>query len=344
MTKAFTKNVLYHSLNLSGVLQYARRSHRKEVLILTYHGVLQTGSESYVNRNCVSAKMFELQMRWLKRYYAVLPLSEILDGLEGKRPLPDYAVAITFDDGFRNNYTIAFPILLKYDLPATIFLTTDFIGQKQRKLWTEHVDAIIQASTARRLSLQMNGDLATFDVYSKETKEMTSDRIRRYLKSINPVERDKKILSLEVQADSLRDCIDEVDERYTFLSWDEIRTMAGGGIEFGSHTATHSILATLSPDEARSELEKSRNEIESQLQKKCELFSYPNGSERDFAKRDQAFLQELGYRAALSQINGFNLPGDDLYALKRINIARSKNFAYFIAKITGVQPKLQSLL
>ena len=344
MTKAFTKSVFYNSLNYSGVLQYARRSHRNDVLILTYHGVLQTGSESYVNRNCIPADMFEMQLRWLKRHYTVLPLSEVLDGLEGRRTLPEYAATITFDDGFRNNFINAFPLLLKYNLPATIFLTTDFIGQRGRKMWTEHVDSIIQTSTSRRLSLQMNGDLATFDVSNKETKEKASDSIRRYLKTINPAEREKKILSLELQVDAVRESVEEVDERYAFLTWDDVRNMADGGIEFGSHTMTNSILSTLSPDEARAELRMSKEVIESELQKECNLFSYPNGFERDFTKRDQAILKELGYRAALSQITGFNLPGDDMYALKRINIARSKNFSFFVAKITGVQPRLQKLI
>ncbi|MFQ5631374.1 MAG: polysaccharide deacetylase family protein, partial [bacterium] len=87
-----------------------------------------------------------------------------------------------------------------------------------------------------------------------------------------------------------------------------------------------------------------KREIETHLKKPCDLFSYPNGSERDFAKRDQATLQSLGYRAAFSQISGFNALGDNLYAIKRINIARSNNFSFFLAKITGVQPMIKKLV
>lgn len=87
----------------------------------------------------------------------------------------------------------------------------------------------------------------------------------------------------------------------------------------------------------------SKEVIESELQKECNLFSYPNGFERDFTKRDQAILRELGYRAALSQITGFNLPGDDMYALKRINIARSKNFSFLSPKLLACSPGSKSL-
>jgi peptidoglycan/xylan/chitin deacetylase (PgdA/CDA1 family) len=341
MNRTFAKNSLYHTLNYAGVTKFARRKHREQVVILTYHGVLESGSESYVNRNCVSAAMFDLQMQWLKKNYRVLAISEILNALAGKKELPPYAAGITFDDGFRNNYTVAFPILLKYNLPAAIFVTTDFIGQANRKLWTERVDAMIQSTTTRRLSVQMNGDFTTFDVSNKDAKELASDHIRKYLKSLNPAARERKIIALEMQVENPRDCIDEVEERYAFLSWDEVKTMSEGGIEIGSHTASHAILATLAPEEAEREMQKSKNEIEAQVQKHCDLFSYPNGTKKDFTARDQGMLQKLGYRAAFSQINGFNTVGDDLYRLKRINIARSKNFSFFLAKITGVQPMIK---
>lgn len=341
MKKTLAKNSFYRTLNYSGLLNFARRKHCDQVVILTYHGVLQKGSENYVNRNCVSAEMFELQMQWLKNNYHVLAISEILDALDRKKELPPYSAGITFDDGFRNNYTVAFPILMKYNLPATIFLTTNFIGQTDQKIWTERVDAIIQSATTRRLSLQMNGDFTTFEVSDKNAKKLTSDHIRRYLKSINPAERERKIVSLEMQIENHRECIDEVEERYTFLAWDEIKTMSQGGIEFGSHTASHSVLATLNPEEAELELQTSKNEIEKHVKKHCGLFSYPNGTKRDFTMRDQALVQQLGYRAAFSQINGFNAVGDDLFRLKRINIPRSNNFSFFLAKITGVQPMIK---
>lgn len=339
---ACMKSAFYKVLQLSGVLHYARRQHRDEVLILTYHGVLKKGTESYVNRNFVSQAMFEAQLRWLRAHYHVLPLAEIIDGLAGKRSLPPFPAAITFDGGYRNNYTVAFPLLLKYNLPATVFLTTNFIGESRKKLWVERVDAIIHSATARRLSLQMNGNLTVFDVSSKRAKVHASDHIRAYLKSLNPAERERKILSLEVQVEQPRDCIEEAEERYAFLSWDEVRTMAEGGIEFGSHTASHAILSTLSSEDAKNELRRSKEAIETQLGRACELFSYPNGQARDFCQRDQALLQELGFRAAFTQICGFNRPGDDLLAMKRINIVRSKQLAYFVAKITGVQPLLKN--
>ncbi len=342
---AVLKHTFYAVLRHGGFYQIARQKHKSDVLILTYHGVLQNGSNEYVNRNCVSAEMFEQQMRWLKQYYTVLPLSEIVDAFRNRKPLPEYTAAVTFDDGFRNNFTVAFPILVRYNIPATVFLTTDMIGNPGARLWTEHVDGIIFNANVRRLQVQMNGTLTEFDVSNQQAKIEASDRIRAFLKTLNPGERARHILALERQVDRPLDFLDddESKERYEFLNWDEVRLMAEHQVEFGSHTRTHSIIAHLSPAELEKELFDSKRKIEQELGRPCRFFSYPNGTARDFSRRDQTMLREAGYEAALSQIYGFNTAETDLYALRRINIVRSPSFSYFLAKVTGVWGDIKKL-
>ncbi|MBC6949062.1 polysaccharide deacetylase family protein [candidate division KSB1 bacterium] len=107
-------------------------------------------------------------------------------------------------------------------------------------------------------------------------------------------------------------------------------------ISFGSHTHTHSIMSGLSLAEAHFELNESRHLIESELGAPCTIFSYPNGSARDFGKRDIELLRKLGFVAATSQLPGFNDHKTNLYALRRINISRHRDFNYFLAKISGM--------
>ncbi len=337
------KNLFYHMLWRLGIFSLARRLHKNQALILTYHGVLSKASDNYVNRNCVSAEMFDRQVRWLKNHYSVISLSELVDAIRGEKPLPPYAAAITFDDGFLNNYSVALPILMKHNVPATMFLTTGYIGGNGAKLWTERVDSIIYSSTLPRLKVQMNGQPVEFDVSSQKAREQASDRIRSYLKSQNPEEREKQIIALERQIEHERDFIDEMEERYKFMSWEDAKVLAESGMELGSHTVSHAILSTLATDKLKEELRDSKITIEEKLQRECPLFSYPNGTTRDFTQRDQDMLKKLGYRAAFSQVYGFNSVGDNPYALKRINIARSENFAYFLAKITGVWGLIKNL-
>lgn len=140
-------------------------------------------------------------------------------------------------------------------------------------------------------------------------------------------------MELERQIEGMRSFIDEMDERYDFLDWDEVSQMVESGlIEIGSHTCSHSILSTLTEEEVHSELLNSKMAIEAQLNKPCTLFSYPNGTPSDFTHRDKKVLQKLGYETALSQIDGLNGVGEDIYALKRINIVRSPNFPFFCQK------------
>lgn len=339
------KSIFYGSMQVTGLFELMRRMNAQKALILTYHGVLETGSENYVNRNCVSREMFEKQMLWLKRKYHPLPLSQMVEMIKGKKTLPENAVAITFDDGFRNNFKVAFPVLQKYEIPATIFVTTDFVGTQGTKLWTERIDSIIYSATIRRLRLPIDGAEGTFDISTPENKIKSSDKIRKLLKSKSRDEREQHILMLERQIDGMRNFIDEMEERYAFLHWDDMAQMIKSGlIEIGSHTCSHSILSTLSHDEVKAELLNAKIALEAQLNRPCTLFSYPNGTEKDFSRRDKNILQETGYEAAFSQIDGLNRVGEDAYALKRINIVRSPNFPFFLSKITGIWGIIKRIL
>ncbi|MCA9731251.1 MAG: polysaccharide deacetylase family protein [Deferribacteres bacterium] len=338
------KSAFYTSMHVTGLFELTRYLNRKNGLILTYHGVLETGSENYVNRNCVSREMFDRQISWVKKKCTPVSLSDMVQMVSGKKKMPPNAVAITFDDGFRNNYRVAFPVLKKHDVPATIFITTDFIGSKGEKLWTERIDSIIYSATIRRLRLPTENGEDLFDISTPENKIQSSDKIRKYLKSKSRDEREQHIMELERQIEGMRSFIDEMDERYDFLDWDEVSQMVESGlIEIGSHTCSHSILSTLTEEEVHSELLNSKMAIEAQLNKPCTLFSYPNGTPSDFTHRDKKVLQKLGYETALSQIDGLNGVGEDIYALKRINIVRSPNFPFFLSKATGIWGKMKRL-
>jgi peptidoglycan/xylan/chitin deacetylase (PgdA/CDA1 family) len=348
--KTALKKFLYKALAVVGIYRLGRFLHRHQALILTYHGLLRHGSDSYVNRNCVEAEMFDRQMAFLAQTYHVMPLPELVQRLRAQQKLPPYTAVITFDDGFRNNYTVAFPILKRLGLPATIFLTTAFIGSTERGLWTERVDYLIHSANLKQIQILLNGTRKVFPLRSAAEREVASDQIRAHLKSLPPDQRESAISTLVQQATVKRmeiratankskgdqEALAEADERYAFLSWEQIREMAQEQITFGSHTHTHSILATLSDGEAHFELNESARRIEQELGAPCQLFSYPNGTARDFGARDQRLLLKLGYTAALSQIDGFNDARTDLLALRRINIVRNEDFNFFLAKISGV--------
>jgi peptidoglycan/xylan/chitin deacetylase (PgdA/CDA1 family) len=357
VNKSVAKRTFYQLLAGLGIYLVGRLYHRRQALILTYHGVVRNGHNSYTNRNCVELAMFDRQMVYLARHYNVIPLSELVERLTAAEQLPPYTAAITFDDGFRNNLTVALPILKKYNLPATIFLATSYVSSEELGLWTEHVDSLIHRTRANTVRLKLYGMEKVLPLRSSADREDTSDQIRAFLKTLAPTQRESVLREIDGQLDEGTDLLPTEDgsgpqtvevtaakeERYAFLTWEQVQMMTNHSITFGSHTHTHAILSPLSESDVKFEMTESRRLIEEILGVTCSLFSYPNGAETDFGRREERLLRSLGYIAAVSQVDGFNDTGTNMMALRRINIPRDDSFSFFLAKISGVWSMLQHL-
>lgn len=355
------KRTFYRVLSVLGIYRIGRFVHRDQALILTYHGILRNGHNLYTNRNCVEMAMFDRQMAYMARHYNVLPLSDLVGRLSSGERLPPYTAVITFDDGFRNNLTVALPILQKYHLPATIFLATSFISSDGLGLWTERVDSLIHRTSVQNLRLTLDGVEKSFPLRTSADREIASDQVRAFLKTLDPAQRKAALKELDDQLEEKADrrpskndngsessesheqSAATTEERYTFLTWQQVQMMARCSITFGSHTHGHAILAPLSETDLNFELTESRRLIEEYSGVTCTLFSYPNGAERDFGPRDESLLKKLGYLAAVSQIDGFNDASTNLMALRRMNISRDENIGFFLAKISGVWSILKRL-
>jgi peptidoglycan/xylan/chitin deacetylase (PgdA/CDA1 family) len=349
--KNTVKRFLYELLSLLRIYGIFRFFHRHQGVILTYHGVLTKSDDLYTTRNCVDVAMFDRQMDFMARHYKVVPLSTFVEWLSLDKKLPPYTAAITFDDGFRNNLTVALPILKKYRLSATIFLPTSFIGSDEMGLWTERVDWLIHRTRVASVRIAANGTEKSYLLHTKAEREIASDQIRAYLKTLSPKERKCVVAQLArqigtqprgVQTGSEDSPVD-AQERYAFLNWEEVKAMTRARITFGSHTHTHPILTPLNEQEANFEVAESRRLIGEQLGTECRLFSYPNGTQVDFGSREEKLLKGVGYQAAVTQIDGFNDASTNPMALRRINIVRSEDFSFFLAKISGVWSLLNYL-
>jgi peptidoglycan/xylan/chitin deacetylase (PgdA/CDA1 family) len=271
-------------------------------------------------------------------------LSEIVSRLEQDVPLPPYSAAVTFDDGFANNFTVAFPCLKVLGIPASVFVTTGLIGTRGRMLWTEKISYCCMHTQESALSLKIGGDRLVLDLSTPQNRRQAASQLLGILKQSCKQVREDCLEQLSALPDfqTLDGTRDE--DRYRFLTWSEVGRLAEGNIDIGSHTVHHEILSTLSPEEAWEEISRSKREIEDQLGRECRLFSYPNGSSHDFTARDKASLREAGYRAAVSLIKTLNPARPDLMALGRLNINRQHNAFIFIATITGFLPFLRDVV
>jgi peptidoglycan/xylan/chitin deacetylase (PgdA/CDA1 family) len=337
-------------LRLLGVFRLFRWLNRHRLIILTYHSVLPStsGIDSGEARNVVAEEMFAWQMRYLAKHFRCVRLEDAVKLLEGDRLLPPNSVVVTFDDGFRNNLRYALPILQRYAIPATVFVTTGHIGRGMQLLWTERVGRLLRsAATPQSVAVSVDSQALTLSFATSAERDAASRDLLRWLKSMPAGMRDDAIGELERQLEVVRkndsDTGEPDAERYMFMTWNEVRELARGGVTIGSHTVDHPIMSSLDAERRRFEVVESKREIENALWGPCTLFSYPNGTADDFGDCDKANLRQAGYVAAVSQIAGMNDGETDRFALRRLNIGHGHGPNVFVAQVCGFWPWMRSL-
>ena len=331
-------------LGTLGFLRAARELQRGRSVILTYHGVLSGDDDeyNYLNYNFVAAGTFERQIQYLLRHYRPIRLADLVRSYRENTLPPPRSVALTFDDGFANNYTVAFPVLQKYGFPFTVFLTTGMLETPGAQLWSERVKRAVYLCPREAVVLRILGREIPCPLNSAAAREQSTRRVLQMLKRSPPAERDAALTVIEstcgrpeVEAREL--------ERYQFLTWTQVRTMASAGVEFGSHTVHHPILSTLDDRTLREELVESKRRIETEIGQECHALAYPNGQPGDFGVREKRALQAGGYSCGLSLGGTLNPPRPDPFQLDRINIGRQFDGPVYQAAVTGILGRLRTM-
>jgi peptidoglycan/xylan/chitin deacetylase (PgdA/CDA1 family) len=300
----------------------------RTLAILAYHRVFDIGSEEDFpyDPELVSASVadFSWQMATLCRQFRPLHLGEALSCLDENRPLPPRAVVVTFDDGHRDNYTHAFPVLRTLGVPATIFLSTSYMDRDET-FWFDEVAFRLYRTARRELELHTLGLCLALGNVAQRRR--ATEQVLAGLKGVSNTERLAALRELATES-GIEGTVG--DGRSRPLTWQQVREMRSGGIEFGSHTVSHPILSRLSDDELRVELSASKNEIERQLGRRVDLLAYPVGGETAFDERVVGVARECGYRMALTYVHGVNRwPPDDSYRLRRLHVERYTTRARF---------------
>lgn len=300
---------------------FFRRVFKKQsVFILMYHRVDHQARpyfEAVVNPN-----VFEKQIRFLKKNYKIVNLCDLKTfelNPESNRDI----VVLTFDDGYYDNYIYAFPILKKYEIQATIFLTTDFINTN-RLLWYDKLawllyeaGSIPNTSTLAKLDIPDNiaAAIKLFFTADRSTQFHILHSLSSRLKRLSADRRDNILNDLAWACN--REDYPRINQR-AMLCWQEIREMAEYGITFGAHTVTHPVLSELPKSQAQWEIVESKEAIENKIQKSVNSFAYPFGKMNDFSDTVIEIIKTAGFEYACTAIRGHEkFPLKDYFNLRR---------------------------
>ena len=288
------------------------------------------------NSRAVSPKGFERQLRFLKGHCTVVHLSRLVAALRGAEPLPQHAVVITVDDGYADFYDIAFPLLCRYELPCTFFVTSNFIGGRQW-LWPDQLAWM----------LAHRNEFPDLHVANRNIAGGVKGDAPRLWTEILALLLRLNFANVEYELHQLAGQLDlEVPERptpgYEACSWDQLRIMETSGfVEVGGHTRNHAILSRLDRPQLSNEIDGCLEDLNDRLGKRERAFCYPNGKPEDYNDVVRKAVASAGFVCACTAFYDNKHLGDP-YALRRFS--SSEDFAQFYKAASALQYWGASLL
>jgi peptidoglycan/xylan/chitin deacetylase (PgdA/CDA1 family) len=289
------------------------RSHlvKQQVAVIAYHRIDWADNCPW-SLTPITPPEFDREMKYLRRNYNIISADELSTALSDLNSLPPNTAVVTIDDGYKDVYVNAYPILKKYNIPATVFLATGHIGTG-KLFWWDKVGYIIWKTGLDTLDL---GELGIYHLNSTGTRLQVAKIIEKKLKLMPDEQKNESINTLVK--------LSRVDIPSNFgseliMSWDEIKEMNRNGIKFGAHTVNHPILARLPLEAARKEIIDSKKHIENELGQEIVTFCYPNGEPNDLNDDIEKILENSGFKCAVTTVPAaFVSQGTQPYRLPRI--------------------------
>jgi peptidoglycan/xylan/chitin deacetylase (PgdA/CDA1 family) len=311
--------------------RWMRRRSRRCLIILKYHRA--TGGD------------LRRQLLYLRRHYRILPLETALKELytpseKGKRvPGRRIALALTFDDGYRDNYTYAFALARQLRIPITIFIVPGYIESGACFWWLE-TDRLMRHAQVEQVTIEGY----TYHLGQSEERKALSQAIDTRLTHSRSVARREAFLvdmrkKLAVPADIL------VDEATLPMTWGEVLKMEESGlVSFGAHTMSHPVLACLDDsEELRWEVAVCRLVLERRLGHPIRTFAYPIGNPENIGEEGLRAVKAAGYEWALTTIQEVNTPQADPHFLKRLNGNVDTHWLVMASELVGLLPIVSRL-
>ena len=283
--------------------------------IMLYHGFCEAKNrgKSTLNSKFMPISEFEQHLKVYLKYGTPISLRDLLC----KERLPPSPIAVTIDDGYANNYDLGFPVLKKYNFPATLFLTTGFIDRRLF-LWTDWLEFIAVNASNADIKIELNKEVISFDLGKPQVRNNVVKQLKSILKNM-PINKIKSFLYELQEMSRVKYDWERIPEKLQPLTWKQIREMKKSGlISFGGHTVSHPILSKCNKEEQEFEIAESKARIENELNEECLILAYPNGKENDFTEETIRLAKNANYRMAVTTNSGYENSNEyDSYRLKR---------------------------
>ena len=316
------KQQMLNLMQALGFFAPFRLVNRGKALIVTYHRFTHGDADIKT-----ASRAFAEQLDYLTRHYQVVPLSFIAERLAARQALPANVAAITIDDGYSDAYEIAFPLLRRRNLPATMFVVTEFVDQK-KWLWTDKLRYLVARAGAHSIEGTLRENEFCVEFERTDSVFCAADKVNSLLKAIADDEKDAAIARMAAAFGV--DLPTAPPPEYASVTWEQVCEMSAAGIEIGSHTATHPILPNVTLEHVRRELVESRQRIAAEIGRTVDLFCYPNGDYNDAVARE---VGRAGYTCAVTVEGGLNDEHSNPLALKRIHAEH--DLPHFIQSTSG---------
>ena len=285
---------------------------RSRVVILIYHRVFEASSDPW--ELCVSPGHFGEHLEVLSRNYQVMSLKELVGSLKSGQ-LPKRGVVLTFDDGYADNLWNAKPLLEKYEVPVTVFVTSGSLDSPKEFWWDDLERVLLQpGKLQKRLQLLIQGQSHEWPITNSDERERAYMAIHQILQPLRASERDPVVTELFARADV--DPMGRPD--YRPLTTDELIQLAQSElVDIGAHTVTHPLLSVMSQDDQSAEIIGNRKKLEDILGSRVDTFSYPYGN---LASETVDIVEAAGFETGLTTDENVVEMGANLFRLGRFGV------------------------
>lgn len=299
------------------LLSRRRAGSESGAVILFFHRFTEGEDEGTLRKLSVSE--FKRQLKHLNRWYKVVTLDEVVERVKSGRGFSRPTIAMTIDDGFRDNYQFAFRVLINQNIPATIFLTSGLIGTLKAP-WVDEIGIALDEIREETFYFpELFGD----EKIEIGTKEKRSYILHIIYEKLLRVEHELRQSLLDGLLRKLRTGKEKRQEKRTMLNWEEVREMHKSGVSFGAHTLSHPTLSMMSYGEATREIIESKKIIEKEVGVKVKHFAIPNGKNEDFSDELKEFCKRTGFDSVLTTNCGVVTRRSDCYQLPRVSLEGS---------------------